>query len=364
MKKLSPKKSYITLISELKTQIQAARIKASLAVNRELILLYFKIGKSILEKEIEEGWGTKITERISQDLQKVFPEMKGLSYTNIRYMKRFAEMIHQQAAGKLGYEAICQQVAGKLEIYQRVGGVSEIPFFEIPWWHNVVLLEQVSANEQRLWHAKQTIVNGWSRSVLTHQIKGDLYRRQVSATKSHNFNLTLPKAQSELVESIFKDEYNFDFIRGSELKEKELEDCLTENVTKFLLELGRGFAFIGKQYQLVVGGQDFFIDLLFYNFELRCFVIVELKTGEFKPEYSGKLAFYLSVIDEKLKHQQDQSSIGIVLCAKNNKEISKHSTRYIIKPLGISEYKTSEKITDKKIKKFIPSAEEFKKLNS
>jgi predicted nuclease of restriction endonuclease-like (RecB) superfamily len=180
----------------------------------------------------------------------------------------------------------------------------------------------VPLEEQRLWYIDQTIKNGWSRSVLTHQIKSDLYRRQVAATKSHNFDLTLPKAQSELVESIFKDEYNFDFIR----KEKELEDCLIENVTKFLLELGRGFAFIGKQYQLVVGGQDFFVDLLFYNFELRCFVIVELKTGEFKPEYSGKLAFYLSVIDEKLKHQQDQSSIGIVLCAKNNKEIIRRAT--------------------------------------
>lgn len=362
MKKLSPKKSYITLISELKTQIQTARIKASLAVNRELILLYFKIGKSILEKEIEEGWGTKITERISQDLQKSFPEMKGLSYTNIRYMKRFADSICQQTAGKLGYEAICQQAVGKLEICQQVGGVNEIPFFEIPWGHNVTLIDQTESTEQRLWYAKQSILNGWSRSVLIHQIKSDLYRRQVSATKSHNFDLTLPKAQSKLVESIFKDEYNFDFIRGSELKEKELEDCLIENVTKFLLELGRGFAFIGKQYPLVVGGQDFFIDLLFYNFELRCFVIVELKTGEFKPEYSGKLAFYLSVIDEKLKHQQDQDSIGIVLCSKNNKEISKHSTRYIIKPLGISEYKTSEKITDKKISKFIPSSEEFHKI--
>jgi predicted nuclease of restriction endonuclease-like (RecB) superfamily len=207
MKKLSPKKSYITLITELKTQIQTARIKASLAVNRELILLYFKIGKSILEKEIEEGWGTKITERISQDLQKSFPEMKGLSYTNIRYMKRFAESVCQQVGGKSGYEAICQQV----------GGVIDLPFFEIPWWHNVVLLERVSEEVQRLWYAQQTIANGWSRSVLTHQIKSDLYRRQVSATKSHNFDLTLPKAQSELVESIFKDEYNFDFIRGSEL---------------------------------------------------------------------------------------------------------------------------------------------------
>lgn len=363
MKKASPQKSYIALIKEIKSQIQTSRIKASLAVNRELIFLYFKIGKSILGKEIKEGWGTKITERISRDLQKSFPEMKGLSHTNIRYMKRFAELICQQSVGKSGESPICHQAGGKLEnVSPDVEIIGVSPFFAIPWRHVVELMDRVETNDQRLWYAEETIRNGWSRSILMHQIKTNLYRRQVSATKSHNFDLTLSKSQSALAEKIFKDEYNFDFIHGANLKEKELEDCLVENVAKFLLELGQGFAFIGKQYQLSVGGQDFYLDLLFYNFELRCFVIVELKAGEFKPEYSGKLAFYLSVVDEKMKSEQDQSSIGIILCTQNNKEISKHSTRYIIRPVGVSEYKISTKISDKKIKKFIPSTEEFRKI--
>jgi predicted nuclease of restriction endonuclease-like (RecB) superfamily len=362
MKKTSLKKTYISFISDLKNQIKTSQVKAVLAVNRELILLYFKIGKAILEKETKEGWGTKITERISRDLQKSFPKMKGLSHSNIRYMKRFAEEICLQTMPTVGEQAICQQPAGKLEICQQetssTDALSLLPFFQIPWWHNVTLLDQVSEQKQRLWYANQTIVNGWSRSVLINQIKSHLYRRQVSATKSHNFDLTLPKERSELVEK-----YNFDFLCG-DLKEKELEDSLVENVTKFLLELGRGFSFVGKQYQLTVGGKDFFVDLLFYNFELRCFIVVELKTGEFKPEYTGKLAFYLSALDEKLKHEQDQGAIGIILCSDNNKEITKHATRYIMKPIGISEYKTSQKITDKRIKKFMPSVEELTNLKA
>ena len=342
MKKISSLKSYTKLISELKTQIQTARIKAALAVNREMVLLYFKIGKTILEKQKEEGWGSKIIAKISADLLDEFPDMKGFSERNLKYMRLFAESYS---------ELIVQAPLAQIVL-------------NITWYHNITILEQVKSSEQRLWYAEQAIKNGWSRNVLMHQIKSDLYRRQVSATKSHNFHLTLPKAQSELVESIFKDEYNFDFIRGSDLKEKNLEDFLVENVTKFLLELGRGFAFVGKQYPLSVGGQDFFIDLLFYNFELRCFVVIELKTGEFKPEYSGKMAFYLSVIDEKLKSREDKGAIGIVLCSKNNKEITKHATHYIVKPLGVSEYKTTQKITDKVIGKFIPTAEELKNLRA
>jgi len=250
MKKTSLKKTYISFLFDLKNQIKTSQVKAMLAVNRELILLYFKIGKAILEKEIKEGWGTKITERISRDLRKSFPKMKGLSHSNIRYMKRFAEEICLQSLPAVGGEAICQQVTPNLD------SLSLMPFFQIPWWHNVTLLDQVSEQKQRVWYADQTIVNGWSRSILIKQIKSNLYRRQVSANKSHNFDLTLPKAQSELVESLFKDQYNFDFLRG-DLSEKELEDSLVENVTKFLLELGRGFSFVGKQYQLAVGGKDF-----------------------------------------------------------------------------------------------------------
>ena len=333
-------KSYIKFLDDLKIQIKQSRIKAHLSVNRELILLYYKIGLAILEKQKEEGWGTKIIERVAKDLKQEFPEMTGLSYTNIQYMQRFAKSCCE----------IYPQLVGKLE---------DLPFFNIPWGHNREVIDSLSESTQKLWYANQTIKNGWSRNVLMHQIKSDLYQRQTSIEKTHNFDLTLPNPQSELVADLLKDEYNFEFLRGSNFKERELEDHLINNITKFLLELGKGFAFIGKQYHIEVGGQDFYIDLLFYNIELSCFVVIELKTGEFKPEYAGKLGFYLSVIDEKIRKKHDQNTIGIILCTKNNKEISKHSVRFMTKPIGVSEYKIAEKITDKKIKEIVPSADEI-----
>jgi predicted nuclease of restriction endonuclease-like (RecB) superfamily len=354
MKKLE--KSYVHFLSDLKNEIKTARVKAALAVNRELVLLYFKIGKSILEKQKEEGWGSKIIERISRDLREEFPEMTGLSTTNLFYMRRFAEILLQIVEEFEG-GLILQAPLGELQKHSLISS-----FFSVTWYHNIALMDQVSENKKRLWYASQTIENGWSRNVLIHQIKSDLYRRQVSADKSHNFHLTLPKDESDLVSDLFKDEYNFDFLRGGNFSEKEIENHLTENIVKFLLELGKGFTFAGKQYHLEVGGQDFYVDLLFYNFELRRFIVIELKAGEFKPEYAGKLGFYLSVIDEKLKREHDRDSIGIILCTKNNKEISKHSTRYMMKPVGVSEYKIAEKILDKELKKILPSAEELEKI--
>lgn len=309
-------------------------------------MLYFNIGQSILKKQEEEGWGSKIIARVAKDLRVEFPEMTGLSPRNILYMKQFAEK----------YQNLIAQ--------QPVAQLDKLPFFNIPWGHNVVIMDQDFIYNQSLWYANQTIENGWSRNVLMHQIKSDLYSRQTTISKTHNFDLTLPNPQSDLVTNLLKDEYNFEFLRGEDFKEKELEDHLTSNIVKFLLELGKGFAFIGRQYNLQVGGQDFFIDLLFYNIELRCFVVIELKTGEFKPEYAGKLGFYLSVIDEKLKKSQDQSAIGIVLCTKNNKEVSKHSVRYMTKPIGVSEYKIAKEITDKKIKAIVPSADEIEKISA
>ncbi|GDX36738.1 hypothetical protein LBMAG18_12490 [Alphaproteobacteria bacterium] len=240
-----------------------------------------------------------------------------------------------------------------------MGKLEDLPFFNIPWGHNREVIDSLSEVMQKLWYANQTIKNGWSRNVLMHQIKSNVYKRQTSIEKTHNFDLTLPNPQSELVADLLKDEYNFEFLRGSNFKERELEDHLINNITKFLLELGKGFAFIGKQYHIEVGEQDFYIDLLFYNIELSCFVVIELKTGEFRPEYAGKLGFYLSVIDEKIKKKHYQNTIGIIICTKNNKEISKHSVRFMTKPIGVSEYKIAEKITDKKIKEIVPSADEI-----
>lgn len=342
-------KSYIKFIDELKAQINAARVRASLSVNRELILLYYKIGQLILQKQNEEGWGSKIIEKVSQDLRKSFPEMKGLSITNLSSMKRFADIYGSEVK--------------QLEFIHQAGGeLAESPIFNIPWRHHVEIMEQVSDLNERTWYIRETIRNGWSRNVLMHQIKSNLYKRQASIEKTHNFDLTLPNPQSDLAADLLKDEYNFEFLRGSNFKERELEEHLIDNITKFLLELGKGFAFIGKQYHLEVGGQDFYIDLLFYNVELSCFVVIELKTGEFKPEYAGKLGFYLSVVDEKMKKKHDQSTIGIILCTKNNKEISKHSVRFMTKPIGVSEYKIAEEITDKKIKEVVPSADEIENI--
>lgn len=348
----APNKSYIHFIDDIKSQIKVARVKAHLAVNRELILLYFKIGKSILQKQKEEGWGSKIIERISNDLRNEFPEMKGLSVTNIDYMRRFAESICQRTVDKLSDVKISPQAVGELEF----------AFFNIPWGHNRELLSAVKDFDQRLWYATQVVANGWSRNVLMHQIKSDLYRRQVTSNKTHNFDLTLAHPESDLAADLLKDEYNFHFLRGSDFKEKKLEDDLMENIVKFLLELGKGFAFVGRQYHLEVGGQDFYVDLLFYNLELRSFVVIELKTGEFKPEYAGKLGFYLSVIDEKLKKSEDKNTIRIMLCTKNNKEVSRHSVRYMTKPIGVSQYKIAQEITDKKIRDIVPSAQEIEAL--
>jgi len=334
-------KSYIKFLDDLKIQIKQSRIKAHLAVNRELILLYYKIGLAILEKQKEEGWGTKIIERVAKDLKQEFPEMTGLSKRNLEFMQQFAS----------SYQTLFPK--------QAVSEMNSSAIFNIPWGHNIAILQTIDSSKERLWYASQTVENGWSRNVLMHQIKSDLYKRQTSIEKTHNFDLTLPNPQSELVADLLKDEYNFEFLRGSNFKERELEDHLIDNITKFLLELGKGFAFIGKQYHIEVGGQDFYIDLLFYNIELCCFVVIELKTGEFKPEYAGKLGFYLSVIDEKLRKKHDQNTIGIMLCTKNNKEISKHSVRFMTKPIGVSEYKIAEKITDKKIKEIVPSADEI-----
>ena len=243
-----------------------------------------------------------------------------------------------------------------------MGKLEELPFFNIPWGHNRELVDSIKNSEESLWYAREIIKNSWSRNVLMHQIKSDLYKRQATIEKTHNFDITLPEPQSDLAAEILKDEYNFEFLRGSDFKEIELENHLVDNIVKFLLELGKGFAFVGKQYHLEVGGQDFYIDLLFYNVELSCFVVIELKTGEFKPEYAGKLGFYLSVVDEKLKKPQDQNTIGIILCTKNNKEVSKHSVRYMTKPIGVSEYKIAEKITDKKVKDIVPSADEIESI--
>jgi predicted nuclease of restriction endonuclease-like (RecB) superfamily len=329
-------KSYITALQTLKEKIRTAQIKASLSVNSEMIQLYWEIGKTIVENQSKQGWGAKVTEQLSKDLQKEFPGIKGFSATNLEYMKSFYEAYQG--------DTISPQPVGKL-----------------PWGHNRILLDKVSSHDERLWYAQQTIENGWSRGILVMQIEGDLYHRQALQTKVTNFKQTLPAPQSDLAEQIIKDPYKLDFLTVyDKAKEKDIENELVKHITKFLLELGTGFAFVGQQYHLEISNEDYYIDLLFYHLKLRCYVVLELKAVEFKPEHAGKLNFYLSAVDNILKHRSDNPTIGILLCKSKDKVIAEYALKDISKPMGISEYKITQTIP-KELKTSLPSIEEIEK---
>jgi predicted nuclease of restriction endonuclease-like (RecB) superfamily len=311
---------YDRLLVDLKERIRTAQVRAALAVNRELVLLYWQIGREILSRQQQQGWGTKVIERLSKDLRRDFPEMKGFSRTNLLYMRAFAEAYPE--------EPIVQQVVG-----------------QIPWGHNTILLDKLKSPEERFWYARQTVEHGWSRNVLALQIDSRLHLRQgQSAT---NFSRTLPANQSDLAQQLLKDPYNFDFLTlGKDAHERDLERGLLEHIRQFLLELGAGFAFVGSQYHLEVGEDNFYIDLLFYHLKLRCFVVIDLKMGKFIPEYAGKMNFYLSVVDERLRHEDDQPSIGLILCRTENRLIVEYALRDLNKPIGVSAYQISESLPE------------------
>jgi predicted nuclease of restriction endonuclease-like (RecB) superfamily len=323
---------YALLLASVKERIQSAQIRATVAVNRELVLLYWGIGKEILARQQEEGWGSKVVERLAKDLHAAFPHMRGLSRTNLLYMRSFAEAWPE--------ESIVQQVVG-----------------QIPWGHNVRLLDLVKTTEERLWYAQAAVEHGWSRNVLAIQIESGLYRRQGKALT--NFSRTLPAPQSDLAQQLLKDPYNFDFLTLSQdAQERDLELGLLDHIRKFLLELGVGFAFVGSQYPLEVGGDDFRIDLLFYHFKLRCFVVIDLKMTPFKPEYAGKMNFYLAAVDDMLKHPTDQPTIGLILCKGKNQIVVEYALRNTTTPMGIAEFRHLERLPDE-LKGSLPTIEEI-----
>jgi predicted nuclease of restriction endonuclease-like (RecB) superfamily len=294
-------KGYDSFLTELKDRIRHAQLRAVLSVSRELVLLYWSIGRDILARQKDQGWGAKVIDRLAGDLRKAFPEMTGFSPRNLKYMRAFAEAWAD--------EQFVQQAAA-----------------QIPWFHNCVLLDHVKNSQEREWYIRQTIENGWSRNVLVHQIESGLYRRQGKALT--NFTRTLPAPQSELAQQLVKDPYSFDFLTlSTEAQERELERGLLSHIRDFLLELGVGFAFVGSQYPLEVGGEEFRIDLLFYRLKLRAYVVVDLKMEAFKPEFSGKMNFYLSAADDLLRHASDLPSIGIILCRSKNKIVAEYALR-------------------------------------
>jgi predicted nuclease of restriction endonuclease-like (RecB) superfamily len=305
---------YEELLGQLKERIRTAQLRAGLAVNRELVLLYWQLGREILQRQAREGWGTKVIDRLAADLHRAFPEMTGLSPRNLKYMRAFAEAWPD--------EAIVQHLVA-----------------QIPWGHSVRLLDHVKSREEREWYIRKTIDNGWSRAVLVHWIESDLYRRQGKATT--NFVQSLPSPQSDLAREVLKDPYNLEFLSLAEdAEERALRKGLLAHIQQFLVELGAGFAFAGQQYRLEVGGEDFFINLLFYHIKFSCYVIIDLKMTPFKPEYAGKMNFYLSAADDLLRHPDDRPSIGIILCKSRNQVVAEYALRDLAKSVGVSTYIT------------------------
>ena len=304
---------YAVWLSELKTRIHNAQQRAALAVNRELVLLYWQIGQDILARQGREGWGAKVIERLAQDLRNSFPEMRGFSPRNLKYMRAFAEAWPD---GDFVQEVLAQ----------------------LPWYHQLALLDKLPGPETRRWYAAKAIEHNWSRNVLVMQIESRLLERSGQAVT--NFPFSLPRPQSDLARESLKDPYRFDFLGlTDEAQEREIEHSLVKHVTEFLLELGAGFAFVGRQVLLDVGGDEFFIDLLFYHLKLRCYVVIELKGGKFKPEHLGQLGFYLTAVDRQVKSEHDNPTIGLLLCKSKNKIVAEYALGDKSQPMGIAEYK-------------------------
>ena len=323
---------YADWLVELKDRIHAAQQRATLAVNRELVLLYWQIGRDILGRQASQGWGAKVIERLAQDLRAAFPQMKGFSPRNLKYMRAFAEAWPD-----------AEFVQGVLA--------------QLPWYHQLALLDKLADAETRRWYASKAIEHNWSRNVLVMQIETGL--RERSGTAVTNFAVCLPKPQSDLARESLKDPYRFDFLGlTEEAQEREIENALVKHVTKFLLELGAGFAFVGRQVLLDVGGDEFFIDLLFYHLKLRCYVVIELKGGKFKPEHLGQLGFYLTAVDRQVKNEHDNPTIGLLLCKSKNKIVAEYALGDKSQPMGIAEYKLLESLPPE-LQSSLPSIEEI-----
>jgi predicted nuclease of restriction endonuclease-like (RecB) superfamily len=333
MKDKSPStQSYAALLMSIKERIQTAQVRAAVSVNQELVLLYWGIGKEILNRQVQEGWGAKVISHLAADLGRSFPEMKGLSSRNLKYMRAFADAWPE--------EVIVQQAAAQL-----------------PWFHNCIILDKIKDRSERLWYIQAAIEHGWSRNVLVIQIEAGLYQRQGKAIT--NFTKTLPAPQSDLAQQLLKDPYNFDFLTLSkDASEREVEVGLVAHIQKFLLELGTGFAFVGRQVPLEVAGEDYRLDLLFYHLKLRCFVVIDLKAGPFKPEYAGKMNFYLAAVDDTLKHPSDNPAIGLILCKSKKELVVEYALRHTATPMGIAEFRHLEKLPAQ-FKGSLPSIEEL-----
>lgn len=335
---------YSDWLAGLKAKVRQVQLKAAIAVNQELLAFYWELGADIIEKQKNTSWGDGFLKELSRDLMKEFPEIKGFSLSNIKYIRQWylfysqGTTIGQQAVGQLAKQAVLQCI-------------------RIPWGHNLAIIAKCKSQDEALYYVQNTLAHGWSRSVLTHQIESGLWRREGKAVT--NFSTALPAAQSELAKQTLKDPYIFDFFTlTQDYNERELEQGLIQHITSFLLELGAGFAYIGRQVSVQVGDRDFFIDLLFYHTRLHCYIVVELKTGDFEPEHAGKLNFYIKAVDERLRKEGDHPTIGLLLCKNKDNLVAEWALSDIHKPIGVSEYQITHTLPDE-LKSSLPSIEEI-----
>jgi len=336
---------YLTLLVEVKKQINVAKQKAISSVNAQLLVLYFNIGKIISTHQKEMGWGAKVISKIAVDIKNELPEIKGFSKRNINLMVQF-------------YLEYKTSDFGKLVISQNDAGLNVQPLVaQIPWTHNVILMQKIKDNDLRQWYMQKILENGWSKNILVTMLNSNIHKRE--AKLASNFKQLIPAIDSDLVQQSFKDPYIFDFLTiDSSFRERELELNLVANMEKFLIELGSGFAFVGRQYKLEVGSDEFYIDLLFYHLKLRCFVVIELKKGKFKPEYSGQVNFYCSAVDDLLAQKDDKPTIGLILCQEKNEIVAEYSLKTTTQPIGISKYELTE-ILPKELESSLPTIEEI-----
>lgn len=323
---------YVALLERLKTEIRTSRLRAIVSANAELLSLYWRMGQVILEQEKQLGWGQKVITRLVADLKSEFPNMQGISPRNLRYMKSFAAAYPD--------ESILQAVLAKLT-----------------WYHHITLLTKVKEPSNRLFYIEETARQGWSRDVMVRQIESNYFQRQGKVIS--NFSSTLPNPLSELAQQTVKDPYLFDFLTlTDDYRERDLENGLVEQITRFLLELGKGFAYVGRQYPIEVSDREFSMDLLFYHLKLRSYLVIDLKVVEFEPEFIGKLNFYLSAVDDQLRGPHDNPTIGLLICRSRDKLIAEYALRDITKPIGITEYRLSEALPDE-LKSTLPTIEEI-----
>ncbi len=343
------------LLADIKQRVRHAQTRAVLAVNAELIRLYWEIGALIDSRQKKEGWGAGVIPRLARDLHNELPEEKGFSERNIKQILAFyreypqLEFVPQPVA----------QIEASPKVQQAVALFPVDLMLSLPWGHHGVLMAKVKDPATRQWYMQATLANGWSRNILVMQIETDAHRRQGRAAS--NFAKRLPPPDSDLVQQTLKDPYLFDFLTlEAGFHERELETGLIAHLEKFLLELGQGFAFVGRQYHLVIGEQDFYIDLLFYHLKLRCYVVIDLKRGDFKPEYAGKMNFYCSVVDDKLRHETDKPTIGLILCQQPNRVLAEYALRGVDKPIGVSSFELTRALPET-LQSSLPTIEQIER---